>query len=252
MAALNIPGVKFVNPKSEVNHSYGIYGHFNTGKTHLMADAAMYYMDKGMSVIYVITPEEDPMATLEKFDLGQIAVQVEDGKEFESLMGKIKGKVDVCILDSIKGMNRMAMDKAIGKDRYPAESKDWGPAHDAFSSLAGVWKRATPISIFVCPADRSSDSFTNPNQKTPNLITCDLPGKMAAGIQGLVSHIGYLTAERNSKTGQREREVTFVPEKHLLSCARSLTREMTESIKLDLGKEGNWAKIMEAFDEHRG
>ena len=123
--------------------------------------------------------------------------------------------------------------------------------HDAFTSIVNKWKDATPISIFLCPADRSSDSFVDPGAKKPNLITCDLPGKMAAGIMGAVSYMGYLTSELHESTRTFQREITFVPQRGVLTLARGLVTQMTEPIKLVDGVEGNWANIQATFEAHR-
>jgi len=252
--ALNIPGVNLLDATNaeKTPENYGLYGHLTTGKTQLAADAAAYYQDQGKSVIYIVTPGEDPYMTLKGFGLGAIVATVRTVAEFEGLLTKVSGKVDVTILDSMKGLNRLAMDKAIGKDRYPQDGKEWAPVHDAFTSAVNKWLDASPVSIFLCPADRSTDSFVDPGAKKPNLITCDLPGKMATAIRGSVSYMGYITAELNETTRQFDREITFVPQRSVLTLARGLDRQMTEPIKLIDGRSGNWEKIQAAFAEHRG
>lgn len=253
MSTLNIPGVTLIDASSaeKTPENYGLYGHLTTGKSHLGADAAKFYQDQGMSVIYVVTPGEDPYTTLKSFGLGGIIAPVKSVKEFETLMDKIAKKIDVCILDSMKGLNRLSMDSVIGKNKYPADGKEWAPVHDAFESVVNKWKDATPISIFLCPADRSSDSFVDPGAKKPNLITCDLPGKMAAQIRGAVSYMGYIESELDEETRVFKRTITFVPQRGVLTLARGLVNQMTEPIVLDPGYNGNWAKIQEAFEAHR-
>lgn len=251
---LNIPGVKLIDASNAETtpENYGLYGHLTTGKTHLAADAARFYIEQGLKVVYIVTPGEDPYTTVKGFDLGEILAPVHNVKEFDAVCDAVaKAKYDVTILDSMKGLSRITMDKAIGKDRYPVDGKEWGPAHDAFVSAVNKWKDCSRVSIFLCPADRSSDSFVDPGAKKPNLITCDLPGKMAAGIRGSVSYMGYIEAELDEKTRQFSRTITFVPQRGILTLARGLDVQMTEPIALNAGRSGNWAKIQDAFEAHR-
>ena len=251
---IRIPGVTLLDAKNSEKspENYGIYGHYGCGKTALAGDMILYYQSLGKECLYVVTPDEDPYTTLAQFDIGEVVAPAMTMSDLEKIFqGAAKAKVDVVVLDSMKGLYRLAMDKAIGKNKYPVENKEWAPVHDHFTTAVTLWKEAAPISVFLCPADRSTDSFVSPGEKKPNLIACDLPGKMAAGIRGQVSYMGYLTADLDNDTKEFDRKLSFVPEKGILTMARGLVRPMTEPITLNPGFGGNWERVLAALDEHR-
>ena len=252
---LQIPGFKptaAVIGKTPFNLT--IYGHLTAGKTHFAADACQYYLAQGKRVMYVVTPGEDPHTTLVGAGLGEIILTVANLGEYEKLMKAAVGKVDVCILDSAKGLQRMVFDQKIGKDKYPKVTKtenDWPQCHDATISAFNMWKDVAEVSIALCPADRSSDRFDSPDATKPNLICCDLAGKMASDIRSINSYMGYLESDLDEENKIFNRTLSFVPSRRILSLARGLTTQMLEPIVLDDGM-GNYEKMLNAFEEHKG
>ena len=248
---LTIPGVKTrAAVIGETPETYIFYGHHTTGKTHLAADAAAHYQKLGKSVLYVVTPGEEPEATLSQFGLGEIITSVNKAAEVDELIKAITDKVDVVIVDSLKGLNRLIMDKLCGKDKMPQDSKGWVPAHEAFSSAVTAFKAASPVTIFLCPADRSTDSFVDPDGKKPNVIACDLPGRMSTAIRATVSYMAYVESSFDQKTKVFTRSASFVPDNNILTLARGLRQPMTEPIVFT-GFDGQWGQITTALEEQR-
>lgn len=248
---LTIPGVNLVEATvGNTPENYILAGHHASGKSNLAADALKFYQSQGKQGIYIVTPGEDPYMTVSQHDLGPVLVNIEKIADFDRVIDKVAGKVDVIVMDSLKGLNRLAFDKAVGKDKYPKDSKEWAPAHEAFVSVVNKLKAASPVTIMLVPSDRSTDSFVDPNATKPNLIACDLPGKSSVQIQGAVSYLGYMESTLNADTKQFAHSITFVPQRGLLTLARGLRRQMTEPIALK-GIGGNWERIQEAFEAHR-
>ena len=252
--SLNIPGVKLESATiGRTPFNFCGYGHLTSGKTHMMADAAKYYMEQGLRVLYVVTPGEDPHTTLMRFGLGEIICTVEKIEEYETLMNRAKGNIDVVILDSIKGVQRMVLDKLVGKNKYPKVTKtdnDWPQVHDAFIAAMGLWKDVCDISLSIVPADRSTDRFDSPDATKPNLICCDLAGKMAADIRSIMSYMAYIESELDEEEKVFHRTISFVPSRRILTLARGLIRQMVEPIVLPDG-EGGWATMLAAIEEHK-
>jgi hypothetical protein len=251
---LRIPGVKLsAAVVGNTPFNLCMYGHLTAGKTHMAADAAKHYMEQGKKVVYVVTPGEDPHTTLVRFGLGEIIATVNSLTDYEKVMKALKGNIDVVILDSIKGLQRMVFDQKIGKDKYPKVTKtenDWPQCHDAFISAMNLWKDAAEISIALCPADRSSDRFDSPDAQKPNLICCDLAGKMAADIRSIMSYMGYIESDLDEDNSVFNRTISFVPSRRILTLARGLLRQMTQPIPLVDGV-GNWERVLNAFEEHK-
>lgn len=254
---LNIPGLKLTSAEfGQSPENYIIYGHHTAGKTNFAATAVEYYHERDKRVLYVVTPGEDPSTTLAQFGLGDIIVHVKDIREWEDVCKKASGKIDVIIVDSLKGLQRMSMDRAVGKDKYPKVTtgkdavNEWPAVHDAFATALNALRDVAPVSIGLCPADRSTDSFLTPDEKKPNLIGCDLAGKYAASVRGLVSYMGYVESNLDETTKQFERAITFVPARQLLTVARGLVRQMTSPIPIT-GVHGGWEAMQLAFEEHR-
>jgi len=251
---LRIPGVTLTSATvGNTPFNVCLYGHLTSGKTHMMADAAKHYLAEDKNVLYVVTPGEDPHTTLVRFGLGDIICTVANINEYETLMKAARGKIDVVILDSIKGVQRMVLDKLVGPNKYPKVTKtenDWPQCHDAFIASMNLWKDVAPISLSIVPADRSTDRFDSPDAAKPNLICCDLAGKMAADIRSIMSYMGYIESDLDEATKQFNRTISFVPSRRILTLARGLVRQMVEPIVLPDGM-GGWAKVLEAFEEHK-
>jgi len=254
MAILSIPGVKTINASEaeEAPLNLGIFGPSQAGKTQLLASIAKFYQEQGLTVLYLATPNEDPYTTLSQFDLGSIVVPIDKAATFDKVAESVQRskQVDVVLLDSLNGLSRMTMDRAIGVNRYPADSKEWAPTHDAFFSAVVKLKDMARISVFACAADRSADSFATPDAKKPNLIACDLPGKMATGISGAVSGLGYVQAELDDEKKVFNRSISFVPAKGTITFLRGLKRPMVEPIPLTSFHDG-WTEVVKVINEHK-
>lgn len=112
-----IPGVEFIDPKDseKSSDSHIIYGHFQCGKSHLMADAIEYYteMMPGSTCLYLAIGSEDPTKTISRFEIGSNFANITTLEQFTDLMFAIRDSsttVDVLALDSIKKLFRIVMD----------------------------------------------------------------------------------------------------------------------------------------------
>jgi hypothetical protein len=254
-----IPGVQLIDPAKEEQkeESYVLYGHYNSGKSHLLASAMRYYIDQGKSVLYIVCTSsslgEDPMMTIGQLGIGECVAKIGSMRDFQTLMKGLqqlalkKQGIDVVGLDSLASLSRLAVDSVAGPGKHP-EYEQWTKIHNAYGVAVTAWKECAPISIAVVPADRRADTWANPESKKKNLIVPQLPGQQAGSLIGKVQYLGYLEAEKNEK--QIQRRIYFGPEDHCQSRANGLLREIVEPIELDHGPD-NWAKIQQVFEEHR-
>lgn len=257
--ALAIPGVTLYDPANEEQReeSYVIYGHYNTGKSHVAASAVKHYLEDGKTCLYVVCSGEDPYMTIGQLEIGQCVAKVQSMKDYTQLMKALMRsnpkeayKVDVIVLDSLAALSRMVTDQACGVGRYPDDPKKWRGIHDQFGIALTAWRECAPISIAVCPADRGADMFVTPDAKKPNLITPALPGQQATTLTGKVQYLGYLESSIEKDSHTVNRRIYFGPEEHCLTRANGVKRQMVEPVELVDGPS-NWTRIQEAIEAHR-
>lgn len=249
---LKIPGITFESASTpgEVKLNMLLNGHFGAGKTHVAGSACRMIQDAGKEAVYLALPGEDPFATLSRFGLETCIYQAQTAREVEGFISKVKaGNIDLLVIDSLFSLYRLALDILFGKGASPKEAKEWGLSHDRFTSMLTGLQGLAPVTISLCPADRSADTFINPDQKKPNIIGSNLPGKFATQIAGFHTHVGYLTQEVDKETKQVHREISFVPGDSILTRANGLVRPMVEPIVLD-GVEA-WSQVLDALASHQ-
>ena len=257
--ALAIPGVTLIDAADveQKEESYVLYGHYNSGKSHLLASALKYYMDQGKEVLYIVCNSssvgEDPMMTISQLGLGEVVAKVDTMRDYQAIMKALQtarrqGKgFDVVGLDSLASLSRLAVDSIAGVGKHP-EYEQWTKIHNAYGVAITAWKECCPISIAVVPADRRADTWANPEAKKKNLITPQLPGQQASSLIGRVQYLGYVEAEKVD--GKIRRKIYFGPEDHCQTRVNGLLREIEEPIELEHGPD-NWARIQDVFEAHR-
>lgn len=260
---ITIPGVKMINPADDhkPDESWLIYGHHDTGKSHLLADAMVYYQGLGLNTIILVLAGEDPMTTYSQFGLGSSVVKVKTLAEYDKVIKAVAGKVDVIGMDSVTPLQRTVMDSLFGINQFPGSQegsdpkRDWPKAHAKLNQMLNMWKDAAPISIAVAPADRSADSFIDPESKKSNLVCVNLDGKAAYAIQGAIPRIGYLEANLVTKIDPKTKVSTtsihrllhFEKRPGFLSRANGAKKPITEPLELD-ESSGGWQKVVELFN----
>lgn len=260
MPLIKIPGVEITDPSKveESKDSFLIMGHLNRGKSFVAADALKYYQQKGMEVLYIATPGENPEGTIAQFELGQCFVRTNKLGDFESVTKAIKGKIDVLVIDSLKGLQRMVMDQLVGRGKTPEDYKLWVPTHDRFrQAIIDAIANTNKYVIALCPSDRSVDSFLNPQikgQPAPQatLISAELDGKQTTKVGSLFQQAGYIESKvvkDTDGTPTVTRQIHFEPDDKLLTRTNGLASPIVKPIELKQGI-GVWEGIIEVFTEH--